>query len=185
MMTTDVDMESMSGSPPQTLPSSAEHAKLALPQDQMNAINAAMCRDSDISRWPILLEIEGDNPENLRKLMLAVLMRLTLILSRNGFNISVLQVEEADTIVESFNESEYKEWEAGLRTGVKTGNWEHLVVHRTYHPIPNGRMAFRIFISKVDRYLSTAFLRPRAPGNGASYRSSLIPHDPERCKLSR
>ena len=55
MTTTDVEMESVSGSPsgtkrpslpPQTLPSSAEYAKLDLPP--MSAINDTMCEESDL-----------------------------------------------------------------------------------------------------------------------------------------
>ena len=195
MTTTDVEMESMSGSPsvtncpslpPQTLSSSAEHAKLALPPDQMSAINDEMCEGSDLCGWSTQLKNAGDNPQAIRPLMLVVLMHLIPVLSTKGFNISSLQVEEADTILTSFSEGELAEWEAGLRMGVDMGKWGDLVAHRTYHPIPNGRIAFRIFISKVDRYISTAFLRHSAPGERASYRkSSPIPHDPQRCKLSR
>ena len=154
--TTNVEIESMSGSPsgssltPQTLPSSAEHAKLALPQDQMNALNEAMREESYYNKWSTLLKIAANNPQELRDLMSVVLACFTLILTKNGFSISGLQVKEADTLVGSFNESEFKEWDAGLRTGVNTGKWEDLVAHRTYHPILNGRMACQIFISKVD-----------------------------------
>ena len=151
MTTTDVEMESMSGSPsgtnrpslpPQTLPSSAEHAKLALPPDQMSAINDAMCEESDVSDWSTLLKNAGHNPQAIRKLMSVVLMRLTSILSTKGFNTSGLPFKEADTIVKGFSEGELEEWEAGLRVGVNMGKWGDLVAHRTYHPILNGRMAF-------------------------------------------
>ena len=157
MTTTNVEMESMSGSPsgtnspsppPQTLPSSAEYEKLALPPDQMNAINDAMCKESDFCDWSFLYAM--DNPRTLTNLMSVVMERLTLILSKNGFNTIGLQLEDTQTIVKGFSEGELKEWEAGLRMGVNMGKWERLVAHRTYHPIPNGRMACQMFISEVD-----------------------------------
>ena len=159
MMTTDVEMESMSGSPsgtnhpslpPQTLPSSTEHAKLALPLDQMSAINDTMCEESDFCNWSILLKNADHNPQAKRKLMSVVLTHLTLILSTKGFNTSGLQCKEVDTIVKGFSEGELEEWEAGLQMGVDMGKWGDLVAHHTYHPILNGQMAFQIFISKVD-----------------------------------
>ena len=186
---TDVEMESMSGSPsgtksPSLPPQTAEYAKLDLLPDQMSAINHAMCEESHRFAWSTLLNLK--DPQLTRQLMSTVLARLALVLSTKGFNTSGLNFEEADTIINGFNQGELKEWEAVVRKGVDMGNWGDLAAHRTYHPILNGRMAFRIFISKVDRYMSTAFLRQYAPGKRASDRkSSPIPQDPQRCKLPR
>ena len=138
--------------PPQTLPSSSEHAKLDLPPDRMSAIVDAMCEESDLLGWSTLLKNAGDNPQAIRNLMTAVLMCLTQVLSNNGIRRFGPETADADYFSGDFSEGELEEWKTGLRNGVDMGKWGDLVTYRTYHPIPNGRMAFRIFISKVDRY---------------------------------
>lgn len=83
--------------------------------------------------WEAILEDENWH----RRISDTILMFLTGVLEittvRNKI-IPPLRPNEADEILKGFNAEECAEWKAGVRKGIKTGDWVDLANHRTYVP---------------------------------------------------
>jgi hypothetical protein len=106
---------------------------LVLSQDELSKLNHAMNFQSRL--WTIPKAEEDVDTWN--ELTTFVIIQLSFQLSsmskRVLFSLCT-DPSEAQRFTEDLKDDELKEWKEGVRMGMKEGNWEKLVMHRTSSP---------------------------------------------------
>ena len=106
-----------------------KRARLELPLDQLTTVNNKMVLYNKMWSKDAL-----SDPQIMIRVLSLILADLTDKLSTTNAKtstFSALTVGEAKAIVDSFNEDELCEWEAGLQEGLEQNNWHKLIAHCT------------------------------------------------------
>jgi hypothetical protein len=140
----NVDMDTLTA-----LPSSSDkkgssiekQAKLELPQEQMAELIVKMNYHSSRPSAPWEPRFHDAASDTLLKVLLfsEVMVRLTEALDETDLKEIVIppkELSQACALVSNFNDKELKDWEDGVRKGIKEKNWGDLIAHRK-PPIPS------------------------------------------------
>jgi hypothetical protein len=105
--------------------------------ESQHAVLVARMNDSSVSQlWPLRMELAGDNTETWRLLFTDIIQHLTAALADTDLcNIYIppKTQPEAKRLIEHFNDTDLNQWQAGVQKGVKSGDWDDLIAHRTYN----------------------------------------------------
>jgi hypothetical protein len=104
-----------------------------LPLAQLTALNEKMANLSHCELWQTHINEARDDTSEWRNLSSSVLYFLTGQLARTDWKDSFItpsSSDDADEIVKGFTDDDLREWMAGVRQGLKHGNWEDLLEHR-------------------------------------------------------
>jgi hypothetical protein len=106
-----------------------------LPRSQLTLLNDEMKDLSRCQDWQIRIdELEADGDDTKwQHLFSHVLIHLAskLAVDLKASIVPSQTLDQADEIVKSFSEDEFKEWKDGVQKGVKEGDWTDLIAHRT------------------------------------------------------
>jgi hypothetical protein len=108
--------------------------ELVLSRDELSKLNDEMNFLSQL--WTIPKAEEDVDTWN--KLTMVAVLQLSLQLSSFTSKRDLFSLPSgpsgAQSFMENLKDDELKEWKEGVRMGMKEGNWEKLVMHRTSSP---------------------------------------------------
>ena len=153
---------------PEMSSNTTKRAKLELPPEQLTIINDGMILVSNV--FNPSFEKVADDQANLKMLSSYILAHLVQLLSTTSAKASTFQpltAQQAQGVIDGFNDHELDEWKAGLQKGFQDNDWSGLIAHRT------SQFAFkrRVCYNRRDSETSRCYDQDPEPASGGTYRA--------------
>jgi hypothetical protein len=151
---------------PEMSSNTTKRAKLELPPEQLTIINDGMISTSNVFKQVV----DVDDLQALKRVSSYILAHLVQLLSTTSAKASTFQpltAQQAQGVIDGFNDHELDEWKAGLQKGFQDNDWSGLIAHRT------SQFAFkrRVCYNRRDSETSRCYDQDQEPASGGTYRA--------------
>ena len=108
------------------------HPPLGLSQNDLTKLNERMNDVAYLNCWEMQILRAGDDRSQWsgNHVQPFLVETLSTVTTKAKF-VSPLSLEGARLFFEKMNVDEFREWQEGVRTGIRDGNWAKLAAHRT------------------------------------------------------